>query len=179
VFFIADKERESIMAEIIKERVTVANEQELVVFLIRMCINQPWKLHQWVPVVRAMGHMLQELYTHPEIGFLGAESVLTFPTTRMVQYWRSFEDLAVYAGDRNATHLPAWREFNRRIGSGGDVGIWHETYRIPAGNYEAIYNNMPPFGLGKAFPLIPATGRRESARARIAAKQQAPNDPSL
>jgi hypothetical protein len=159
------------MAKLINERVTVANEQELVVFLIGMRVNKLWKVQKWVPVAAAMPCMLKELNEHPEMGCLGAEVTLNFPTTLMVQYWRSFEDLAVYAGNRDAAHLPAWREFNRQVGSNGDVGIWHETYRIPAGHYEAIYNNMPAFGLGKVFPLIPATGRRESARARIVAKQ--------
>ncbi|GAC1367922.1 MAG: DUF4188 domain-containing protein [Ktedonobacteraceae bacterium] len=160
------------MAEIIKERVTVANEQELVVFLIGMRVNSVWKVQKWAPVGAAMARMVKELNEHPEMGFLGAETTLNFPTTLMVQYWRSFEDLALYAGNRDAAHLPAWREFNRRVGSNGDVGIWHETYRIPAGNYEAIYNNMPAFGLGKILPLIPAIGQRESARARMVAKQK-------
>jgi hypothetical protein len=160
------------MVEIIKERVTVSNEQELVVFLIGMRINKSWKVHKWLPIIRSMPRMLKELYTHPEIGFLGAEPMIGFPNTMVFQYWRSFEDLAVYAGNRDAEHLPAWREFNRRVGNSGDVGIWHETYRVPAGQYETIYVNMPRYGLGKALPQIPAIGRRESARARIAAKQQ-------
>lgn len=160
------------MAEIIKQRMTVANEQELVVFLIGMRVNKVWKVQKWMPVAAAMARMLKELNEHPEMGFLGVESTLNFPTTLMVQYWRSFEDLAVYAGNRDATHLPAWREFNRRISSNGDVGIWHETYRIPAGQYEAVYNNMPAFGMGKVWPLVPATGQRESARTRMATKQE-------
>ncbi len=160
------------MAEIIQERMTVANEQELVVFLIGMRVNKIWRPQKWVPVGIAMTRMLKELNEHPEMGFLGAETTLNFPTTLMVQYWRSFEDLAVYAGNRNAVHLPAWREFNRQVGSNGDVGIWHETYRIPVGNYEAVYNNMPAFGLGRVFPLVPAIGQRESARARMTAKQK-------
>ncbi|MDQ6900402.1 MAG: DUF4188 domain-containing protein [Candidatus Dormibacteraeota bacterium] len=155
---------------VIKERMTVANEQDLVVFLIGMRVNRVWRVHKWAPVAAAMQGMLKELNEHPEAGFLGVEMTLNFPTTLMVQYWRSFEDLAVYAGDRSAAHLPAWREFNRRIGSNGDVGIWHETYSVPAGHYEAVYNNMPPFGLGKVRPLVPAIGRRESARVRMAAK---------
>jgi hypothetical protein len=28
-----------------------------------------------------------------------------------------------------------------------DVGFWHETYAVPAGGYEAVYGNMPLFGL--------------------------------
>jgi hypothetical protein len=84
----------------------------------------------------------------------------------MMRYWRSFEDLAVYAGTKDAVLLPAWREFHRQVGSNGDVGIWHETYSIPAGHYQAIYNNMPEFGPGKILPLVPAIGQIESARAR-------------
>ncbi|HEY4864820.1 MAG TPA: DUF4188 domain-containing protein [Candidatus Dormibacteraeota bacterium] len=159
------------MAKPIKARMTVTNEQELVVFLIGMRVNSVWKVQKWVPVAVAMTRMLKELKQHPEMGFLGAELTPNFPTTLMVQYWRSFEDLAVYAGDKNAFHLPAWREFNRRVGSNGDVGIWHETYRVPAGHYEAIYNNMPAFGLGRVLPRVPAIGLRESARSRIASKQ--------
>ena len=51
----------------------------------------------------------------------------------------------------------------------GDVGIWHETYRIAPGQYEAIYGAMPEFGLGKVGRLVPAAGARESARGRMAA----------
>ena len=52
-----------------------------------------------------------------------------------------------YARDRDARHLPAWRAFNQRVRDSGDVGIWHETYRVRAGEYEAIYGNMPRVGL--------------------------------
>jgi hypothetical protein len=51
----------------------------------------------------------------------------------------------------------------------GDVGIWHETYKVQAGQYEAIYSGMPPWGLARAGTLRPASGRKESARGRIAA----------
>ena len=45
--------------------------------------------------------------------------------------------------------------FNRRIkGARGDVGIWHETYRVRAGDYECIYSGMPPFGLSAAAELV-------------------------
>ena len=39
--------------------------------------------------------------------------------------------------------------FNKRMArSRGDVGIWHETYKIAAGQYEAIYSGMPARGPG-------------------------------
>ena len=49
----------------------------------------------------------------------------------------------------------------------GDVGIWHETYLVKAGNYEAIYSGMPEYGLGKVATLVPATGNRQEARQRL------------
>jgi Domain of unknown function (DUF4188) len=49
-------------------------------------------------------------------------------------------------------------KFNRTIGSNGDIGIWHETYHVRASEYEAIYNNMPPFGLGKVGKQLDAAG---------------------
>ena len=86
----------------------------------------------------------------------------------MIQYWRSFEHLEAYARDRDGQHWPAWLAFNKHVGgSRGDVGIWHETYLISPGQYEAIYSGMPPYGLGKVGKLIPATGSRERASDRV------------
>jgi hypothetical protein len=52
------------------------------------------------------------------------------------------------------------------------VGIWHETYRIAPGQYEAIYSGMPAHGLGKVGSLVPASGRRENARGRLKAREE-------
>ena len=38
---------------------------------------------------------------------------------------------------------------------------------MKAGAYEAVYNGMPPPGLGEAGTLVPAEGRRKSARGRL------------
>ena len=46
-------------------------------------------------------------------------------------------------------------------------GIWHETFKVSAGNYEAIYQNMPVMGLQKAGRPITVTEAKDSARARI------------
>jgi hypothetical protein len=61
--------------------------------------------------------------------------------------------------------------FNRAVGTDGSVGIWHETYAVRAGTYEAICVNMPAFGLGKAGTLHPASKARESARGRLATER--------
>jgi len=154
------------MTAILAQRVTAAVDGEVVVFLIGMRINKPWKVHKWLPVAIAMPRMVAELHADPSSGFLGAHQWFGV-TTLMLQYWRSFDDLEKYAKDRNQQHLPAWASFNRAVGSGGDVGIWHETYRIRPGDYECIYNNMPPFGLAKATRLVPVAGHRESAVGRL------------
>ncbi len=114
-----------------------------------------------------MSRMLEELYEQPELGFIHHEQWFG-RTAILVQYWRSLDQLMAYARMRDAQHLPAWADFNRRVGSNGDVGIWHETYAVSATAYESVYNNMPPFGLGKALGLVSASARRMSARGRLA-----------
>jgi hypothetical protein len=137
---------------------------DFVVFVIAMRINKPWKPHKWLPVLLAMPKMLKELRASPESGFLGAVSA----GLMVVQYWRSFEHLERYARSRDHLHWPAWVAFNKRTAaSREDVGIWHETYCVRAGEYETVYSGTPPTGLGAAGRLVPATGRRESARGRL------------
>jgi hypothetical protein len=153
------------MAKVIPTRMTAEIEGDFVVFLIGMRINKPWKIHKWLPVFMAMVPMLKELEQHPESGFLGHIVGIKV----IVQYWRSFEHLEAYARTKDKLHWPAWVAFNNRVGgSRDDVGIWHETYQVRAGEYETIYSGMPPFGLGSAAKLVPISGKRESARERIA-----------
>ncbi|MEM7020723.1 MAG: DUF4188 domain-containing protein [Pseudomonadota bacterium] len=154
------------MTQIRAERVAAVTNEEFVVFLIGMRINKLWKVHKWLPVANAMGRMLKELNENPELGFLGVESGFG-RTTIMMQYWRSFEHLENYAKDKSREHLPAWAAFNKAVASNGDVGIWHETYRVRPGDYECVYNNMPPFGLGNAMQLVPAMDLRNTAAGRM------------
>jgi hypothetical protein len=116
-----------------------------------MRINRLWKVHKWLPVFWAMRPILRELVGRPGSGLLGVRRFHNgLRDHLLVQYWRSFEYLERYARDPGKGHLPAWAAFNRCVGSSGDVGIWHETYRVSAGQYEAIYVNMPAYGLGAA-----------------------------
>ena len=88
-----------------------------------------------------------------------------------MQYWRSFDHLEAYARARDKEHWPAWVAFNKRMkDSRGDVGIWHETYLIRAGEYENIYSGMPLMGLAKASHRAEVTAEAESARERLGAK---------
>lgn len=162
------------MSHIKRERMTATTKEEFVVFLIGMRINRIWKMHRWLPVFFAMPKMLKELYNNPEIGLISHEQWFG-RTTIMVQYWKSFEHLESYAKDVDKKHLPAWRDFNKHIGSNGDVGIWHETYLSKPGCFESIYNNMPVFGLAKAMSCVPAINEYKKANDRIKVKERDKN----
>ncbi len=156
------------MAQISPGRYTAQMEGSFVVFLIGMRINRFFAFRKWMPVARAMGPMLEELARNKELGFLSAETLLSWRGITSLQYWKSFEHLNAYAHARDAKHLPAWAAFNRAVGNDGTVGIWHETYLVEPHHFETVYANMPPWGLGRAGKFIPVTGVRDSARQRIA-----------
>ena len=161
------------MSQVIPKRITAAIEGDFVVFLIGMRINKLWKVWKWLPTFVAMPRMLRELEQSADSGFLGANQYIGSPRRPMlVQYWRSFEQLETYARSRDAGHWPAWVAFNKRVGSNGDVGIWHETYLVPAGRYDCVYNNMPPIGLGMATTLVPAAGRKATAAGRAGIRDE-------
>lgn len=153
----------------INQRMTANAEGDFVVFLIGMRVNRWWKVHQWVRIAAGMTRMLNELGRNPELGFMGGESWFG-RTTVMMSYWKSTEHLIAYAKMKDAEHLPAWRAFNKNVGTNGDIGIWHETYRARPGEHETVYVNMPRFGLGRATSLVEAKGHRQSAESRLAAR---------
>ena len=159
------------MAKVIPERMVAQIEGDFVVFLIGMRVNRFWLPHKWIPAFFAMPRMLIELSKLPveDTGFLGYNNV-GFGTA--LQYWRSFEHLEAYANARDRAHFPAWAAFNKRMRDDrGAVGIFHETYLVKAGQYETLYSGMPPFGLGKATTLVPATAATSSARKRLGRDQ--------
>ena len=118
-----------------------------------MRINKPRRPQKWLPTVMAMPRMLKELESAPpEVGFLGYASV-----GRMTAQLRSSGGLR--ARPRQAALA--------RLNSRGDVGIWHETYLVRAGQCEAIYSGMPLTGLAKAGARAAVTAETESARQRL------------
>jgi Domain of unknown function (DUF4188) len=149
-----------------KGRYSADIEGDFVVFLIGMRFNKPWKIHRWLPVATAMPRMLRALEEQRDLGLLGYEQWFG-RTTMMVQYWRDFESLNRFARDESLPHLEPWRRFNRKVAASGDVGIWHETYLVRAKGYEAIYGNMPVFGLARAANHLPVAEKAQSAAARI------------
>ncbi len=142
-------------------------EGDFVVFLIGMRVNRLLLMHKWWPVAMAMPPMLKELMQHKELGLLHVQTFVSGRTLMTLQYWRSFEQLHAYAHARDKHHLPAWTAFNRAVGGNGSVGVFHETYSVRAGEYEAVYLNTPRFGLVSAGELVPAVGRMQSAKSRM------------
>jgi Domain of unknown function (DUF4188) len=154
------------VASVVKARMTADVSGDFVVFLIGMRVNKPWKLHKWIPVAQAMGPMLRTLSRQKDLGLLGFHTWIGPRGPMVVQYWRSVEQLERFARDASLPHHPAWRAFNRRIGTDGDVGIWHETFLVSAGKYETLYGNMPRFGLAVAGEHLPVAAKGERAAER-------------
>ncbi len=151
------------MTEVRSERMTVANDEGLVVFLIGARANRWWNIPIVWGVARTMQRILKELAADPEAGLLGFEAY-GGRTTLMVQYWRSLEHLQRYARARDREHMKGWRAWIKKWSTGA-MGIWHETYVVEPGASESLYHHMPPFGLGKVRPLIPAKAHRRTTRA--------------
>lgn len=160
------------MSKVMPGRYTAQIEGPFVVFVIGMRVNRVLAVRKWIPTAIAMGPMLKTLFTHPEKGFLGAETFVSWRGVNVLQYWRSFDDLERFARSKEEPHLSAWRRFNKAVGTDGSVGIWHETYQVAAGQYEAVYGNMPVYGLAKAAEHTPATGRKETARRRMGGESE-------
>lgn len=148
-------------------RRTAEIDGDFVVFIIGMRLNAIWKVHRWFPVFVAMPRMLRELQKDRDTGLLGSRIMVGGRTITLIQYWRGFDELEAFAKDPHDLHRPAWRAFNRRIGTTGDVGIFHETFRVGPGQHESIYANMPVMGLAAAGRSVVVGARRDTARDRI------------
>ncbi len=155
------------MAKVFPGRYTADVTDEVVVFIIGMRVNAWWKFWKWIPVAFAMPRMLKKLAQDPSLGLLHVMNGATGRTVYLVQYWKSFEHLNRFAHDKDLPHLEPWRDYVKKIGSTGDVGVFHETYRVQPGTYECIYANMPAMGLAAATSHVPVKKRGDSATERI------------
>jgi len=155
------------MTEIINEQVTAELDGGFAVFRLGMRINTLWKVHEWVPILRAGREMTAEVAADSETGLLAFERRFGLRDIEIVQYWRSFEALRNYALDPEFSHAPSMRSTMERMERSDAVGIWHELYLVDDGSYEAVYYNAPPTGLGKAGTLSPTDGTNRTAAGRL------------
>jgi hypothetical protein len=161
-----------VFAKVNRGRHTARLEGDFVVFLIGMRVNRAWKLTKWLPVAAAMPRMLKWLEEHPEAGMLSFQRCWLNGGPAVVQYWRDFDSLERFARSSDAPHLAPWKQFNQAVRASGEVGIWHETYRVRAGEYECIYGNMPQVGLAAAGALAPVGSAGQSAARRVGARDE-------
>jgi hypothetical protein len=136
------------------------------VFLIGMRANRWRRIGKVAQVASAMPRMLRYLAADPTSGMLGFGQWFG-RTTMLVSYWESPEHLRRFAADRKAPHLEPWRRFMKELSGTGDVGIWHETYQVPAAGIETVYSGMPLFGLAKATSLVAIGPGTNTAKQRM------------
>ncbi|MEQ4520238.1 DUF4188 domain-containing protein [Pseudarthrobacter sp. B907] len=154
------------MARINAGRFTHRYHGELVVFLIGMRINKPWRPDLWLPVFLAMPRMLAELSREPGSGLLGFRFAVGPGGPAIVQYWDSVDKLYAYASASDSGHRPAWTAFNRRARKAPKaVGIWHETFQVSRA--ESMYVSTPTLGLAQATELVPVGPGSHQARERL------------
>ncbi|MEX3106363.1 DUF4188 domain-containing protein [Streptomyces sp. V2] len=160
--------------KVIPGRNTAAAENGVVVFHIGLRINRLRALSSWLPAFRSMPRMLRELSREKSRGLLGYKVLHAgLRDFYVVQYWTDKDSLLAYAHQRDLEHRPAWTEFNRRARAGkGNVGIWHETFIVPAGSYESVYVDMPAYGLAAATGVVPVARRGDTAAQRLGAAER-------
>lgn len=148
-------------------RWTASIDGDFVVFLIGAQLGDPEQAGPAGDLLISMIDMLAELEQDPSIGLLGYQ-VFGAIGGVIVQYWRSFDALEAYAKNPSAKHAPVWKAWNRLAEDElSGAGIWHETFQVSAGQYEAIYQNMPVMGLQKAGTPLTVSEARLTARQRL------------
>jgi hypothetical protein len=62
------------------------------------------------------------------------------------KYWRSIEDLHAFA--HGPLHREGWEWWNRTLKEHPHLAIYHEVFAVNSKNWETIYTNCEPTGLG-------------------------------
>jgi hypothetical protein len=95
--------------------------------------------------------MIAELEADPTLGYMGGDIYVGANEQKSkvtyIQYWRSYEALQKWIYTRMGIHVKAVVNYMKTDRSVGQVGIWHETYKVRNGEYESIYVHMPLCGL--------------------------------
>eukprot|EP00899_Mesostigma_viride_P021254 jgi/Mesvir1/2912/Mv13982-RA.1 len=88
-----------------------------------------------------------------------------------IQYWRSHDHLDRWSRT-NKGHQSRRVVFHKHMEHHGMYGMWHETYVVGSGTYEAVYVDMPPTGLGKVGHAQPVERGLRTGKERMAASKQ-------
>ncbi|CEO58342.1 hypothetical protein PMG11_03073 [Penicillium brasilianum] len=136
------------------------SRDQIVVFHLGARSNHPLGL--FAPGMKALGEhfeaMIDEMCADPQkSGLLGTSRWIKQDDaagndTMTVFYLRDFESLHRFA--YGEVHMDGVRYWNRIVRDSPHIAIYHETYVVPRGHWEAIYINSKPTGLGDMwFPF--------------------------
>jgi Domain of unknown function (DUF4188) len=148
-----------VSAKVDRYTVDLTDHSELVVIYLGMRVREPRGLR----TLLGFGRRIREAVAASPDGLLLHEDLLfSFlpPHAGMRQYWRDFDSLERWA--RSGVHKEWWRGY---VHDTAGTGFWHETY-FQDGTMEAVFLDMPPVGIARVAPTVPARGSMFSARRR-------------
>lgn len=164
---------------------TAPSQHPVVVIKLAARSNHPLGLLH--PHMRAISaffvRMVGDLDARSEqYDFLGASSFLaneraTANEVMILAYFRTYEGLHAWAHEAGGVHREAWTYWNTKIMAKGnaDAGrmfsIMHELYQVPAAQWEAIYINHHPSGLGATTYKVDVDGRAKWASPLVDARK--------
>jgi len=134
------------------------------VFLIGARYNHPLGLFS--PHAFTVGNAFVDMVTNldkhaEEFGYLGATSWQSTSAAAnnelmIVCYFKNVEGLHKFA--LSDYHMPTWNWWNSKVREMPHISIYHETYHVPAGNWESIHINSKLSGLGSVSFKMPEEG---------------------
>jgi len=157
---------------IYRGRWTAEIEGDFCVFHIGIILNGLIPSKELGEISKSFVAMHKELEAEPEkFGFFGSTTYSSqnryVDLALTVQYWRSQDHLNAYARDHMGKHFPSMIWSSKVVKVSDHIGFWHESFKVHAGEYEAIYVNCPQILMGKAGTLVKAEGKRNTARGRL------------
>ncbi|KAK0507188.1 hypothetical protein JMJ35_010226 [Cladonia borealis] len=136
-------------------------EKGVVVFIVGANYNHPLGLFApgFKQVADYFGNMWKEASSDRERwGFLGKSDAMILPTPGggnalvTMSYWKSIEHLHAFA--QGPSHKLGWDWWSMTNKQWPHIGIMHETYAVPAGSWENIYQNHHPIGMAQTKYVI-------------------------
>ena len=145
--------------DIIRTSFTARCDGDFVVCLIGIRPNEANSFTKsFFKVGTAFRSMLAELESDSTSGYMGGDIYVGTnerkSTTLVVQYWRDYESLHKWTHTKAGVHMKTMLDYMKHGRFEGVNGVWHETYKVKDGEYEATYINMPPIGLALATRAV-------------------------
>lgn len=132
-----------------------AADKGLVVFILGANTNHPMGL--FAPGFKNVGDFIQNMWKDAEAnrekwGYLGKTNPMPMATAGgnalvTISYWKDIEHLHAFA--LGPTHRLGWDWWAAQNKKYPHLGIMHETYAVPKGAWENIYQNCHPLGMGQ------------------------------